>query len=69
MRRACQVALAVDAQGLTLDTAQALQQQAAMGIVVQQLEAAFELIRHGFSFLEAVSKWPWCCCSAYPWPF
>jgi hypothetical protein len=33
------VALAVDAQGLALDAAQALQQQAAMGVVVQQGQA------------------------------
>jgi hypothetical protein len=60
------VALAVDAQGLALDAAQALQQQAAMGIVVQQGQALVQLVRHGFSFLEAVSKWPWRRCSASP---
>jgi hypothetical protein len=41
MLRAGQVALAVDAQGLALDAAQALRQEAAMGIVVQQGQAAF----------------------------
>jgi hypothetical protein len=39
MRRARQVAMAVDAQSLALDAAQTLHQQAAMGIVVQQGQA------------------------------
>jgi hypothetical protein len=51
MRRPGQVALVVDAQSLALDAAQALQQQAAVGIVVQQGQAAGQLVRHEVSFL------------------
>jgi hypothetical protein len=45
------MALAIDAQGLALDAAQALQEQAAVGIVVQQGQAAGQLVRHEISFL------------------
>jgi hypothetical protein len=51
MRSPCQVALAIDAQRLALDAAQALQEQAAVGIVVQQGQAAGQLVRHEVSFL------------------
>ena len=51
MRRSGQVALIVDAQSLALDAAQALQEQAAVGIVVQQGQAAGQLVRHEVSFL------------------
>jgi hypothetical protein len=51
----------VDAQGFALDAAQALQQQAAVGIVVQQGQAFGQLIRHGVSFLVLPMR-----CREYP---
>jgi hypothetical protein len=41
------MALAVDAQSFAFDAAQALHQQAAVGIVVQQRQAPFQLIPGG----------------------
>jgi len=51
MRRARELALAVDAQGFAFDAAQALAEQAAVRVVVQQGQAAGQLVRHSVSFL------------------
>jgi hypothetical protein len=51
MRGARQQAVPVDAQRLSFDAAQALAEQGAVRIVVQQGQAAGQLIRHGGSFL------------------
>jgi hypothetical protein len=41
------MSLPVDAQGFAFDAAQALAKQGAVGIVVQQGQAAGQLVRHG----------------------
>ena len=51
MRGARQLAGRVDAQGFALDAAQALAQQGAVVVVVEQGQAAVELVRHSVSFL------------------
>ncbi len=47
MRRTRELAARVDAQGLAFDAAQALAEQAAVGVVVEQGQAAGQLVRHG----------------------
>jgi hypothetical protein len=51
MRGTRQQAVLVDAQRFSLDAAQALAEQGAVRIVVQQGQAAGQLVRHGGSFL------------------
>jgi hypothetical protein len=63
VRCARKPALLIDAQGFALDAAQALQQQAAVGIVVQQGQAFAQFVRHGHgvSFLVLPMR-----CREYP---
>jgi hypothetical protein len=51
------VAFIVDAQRFALDATQALAEQGAVGIVVEQGQAAGQLVRHGVSFLLLPIQW------------